>query len=141
VNSKIRIGTKGQKSLIVSVEIGSAVSLIVTALLSAIAASLTINGGIKEEQMKLCSFAIRMVAVFAGGVVGGGIVKEKSFAAIGLIALAYLSVLVGIGVAVYESSFYGFGSGVGSVAAGGAAACILRLKPSNNRKYVTKRKH
>jgi len=140
VNGKTKLGTNSSKSLIVSVEIGVGTALIVTALLSALAAAVTLNGSVKEEQMGLLSFAIRMAAVFIGGIIGGAAAKEKGLIVVGSIALAYLVMLIGVGITVYKTSFQNFASGAASVAAGGAAACVVRLKPSKTRSHTVRRR-
>ena len=140
MKGKIKFGTGSGKTLVVSAEIGVGTALMVTALLSALAAIVTLNGGIKEDQMGLLSFGIRMVAVFVGGIIGGVAAKEKGLIVVGAIALVYLVILIGVGIAVYETSFQNFVSGVASVAAGGAAACVTRLKSSKNRRHTVRRR-
>lgn len=110
---------------------GVLVSFIISALLISGVTSLMMRGKCFEEIVEILIFAIRMLAVLAGVLVGTSIVRDKCIVNAGAISFAYLLALAGVGIVLYDGSLKGFGLCAISVVLGGVAGCLFRLKLQN----------
>jgi len=119
----------GGRSTVFCTAIGVAVAVIVTALLSAGLTSLVMNGTIAEKATSPYIFVIRLLAVLFGGLLGAGLSDGKILPVVGLITGVYIVILLSVGIAAYDGSFYNFGTGLFSTLIGGVIACLIKLKP------------
>lgn len=126
---------KGGRSIGISVLIGVAMALAVSGLLSVGLTSLLMNGHVELNGTVIIVFLIRALSVLAGGLLASALSEGKHLAVIGLVAVGYLLILLGLGIVLYDGSFRNFGGGVLSAAAGGASACLIKLKPPAKRKH------
>ena len=119
---------------------GVGASLIVSLLLSLLLTSITINGSITEDHAGKFVFAARAVSVLIGGLVSAGMEKGKYIPVIGMTALGYLLVVMGVGILFFDGGFREFGTGLISVVIGGCLACVIKLvrwsKPNRAAKYL-----
>lgn len=128
----------GGQSVVISVVVGMLVALVVSVLLNIGLTSLVMNGYIAENGTTVFVFLSRAISVITGGLLTSSLAKEKILLVIGLSAVGYLMILIGLGIVLFEGSFHNFGSGVLSVAAGVACACIMKLKPPSKKKHSVK---
>ena len=134
----LNIGTQSGISEVLAIVIGVVVSLIVSVLLSAGLTNFVVNGTIKELSIGPYIFAIRMISVTVGCLIGAILIKGKYLLAIGAAALGYLAVMIGTGIVMYDESFKNVLSGVTSVLLGGVIACTVVLKPLKKTKVTTR---
>lgn len=125
-------------SVVTVIGIGAAIAVVLSAVLSALLTSLVINGSIGESQTGIGIFIIRAISVLLGGLVGAGLSKEKYLLTVGIIALSYLLVLLGLGITLYDGSFKNFGSGVISTLIGALAAYLILMRPRGKRKHTAR---
>lgn len=135
---KQHIIAKRSCSLTKSAFIGILCAILVSALLTAGLAGLTINGNLNETMSKAGVFLTRAVSVLLGALLGTGLGKSKYLQIIGIVVLGYLLLLIGIGIIMFDGSFQKFVLGVISVMTGGAAACLIRLKPQKTRRHAVR---
>ena len=121
-----------------AVMIGIIVASLVSFLLLVGLTSLIVNGTVNEGVVGAIAFAIRTVAAAIGCVDGMVLMKEKYLFITGATALGYMSVLLGLGIALFDGSFKNILSGAVSVLLGGALACFVVLKPLKKSKYTVK---
>ena len=117
------------RSAVFCVVIGVAAAAITTALLSAGLTSLVMRGTITEKTTSAFVFAIRLLAVLLGSLVGASLSGGKILPIVGLVTGVYTVILLSVGIAVYDGSFHNFGPGVISAILGGIIACLIKLKP------------
>lgn len=126
------------KSMTTGVCIGIGIALLISALLTTGLTSLIINENTGENGCGIFIFTIRAVSILIGGIIATVIYQEKYLPVIGITALGYLVILLGIGIVVYDGSFQHFGSGIISVLTGSLLAWAIRLKPKTKSKYLKK---
>lgn len=130
---KVKINKGIKTNWIKAAVIGSVCALVITAVLTALLSVFTLNGSIGESGMGYAIFAIRLISVAVGGLIGTGISEEKMLPIVGVVTAGYLAALVAIGIALFNGSFNQFGSGLLSAVLGGAAAGAIQLKPKKNK--------
>jgi len=130
--------TADRHSLLYATGIGVAISTTISIILTAILTSLVMSGSIQEGSANTLIFLIRTISVLAGCLVGTSIKKEKCLPVIGAITLGYLIILIGVGITFYNGSFQHFGSSVLSIVIGGLVTHLIQLRPKTNRKYAAK---
>ncbi len=118
--------------------IGAVCAIVISAVLTGFLSSLTLKGKIGDSGIGYAVFAIRLLSVAVGGLIGTGIFKEKLLAVVGTITAAYMVVLIAIGIAFLDGSFNRFGMGLISVVLGGAVAAVFRLMPNKNKNRVAR---
>lgn len=128
---KARLPVISNRTITVGVLIGITSAVLGSLLLTAGAASLISRNRLPEESSKWIVPAIRTITVLFGTLIGTGVVKEKCLATMGIIAVGYLILLLGLGIVFYNGSFQHFGAGILSALAGGVAGCLIRLKSQN----------
>ena len=130
-----RAKTGGNKTITTASILGAAAATALTFLLTAGLTSLILKGSVPEQSSGIYVFLIRSLSVLLGCLLATGIVKEKSLQTIGIVTAAYLVILLGIGIVLYNVSFHNFGIGLFSVLVGGGIACILKIIPQK-KKYT-----
>ena len=134
--NKHSVNAKG--SIVVTALVGVGVGAIITALLTALLASLILDGAVKVTIASVAVFLIRFLSVLIGGLIGASFLKEKYLQAVGIVALGYLLVLLGIGVTLHDGSFQNCISGVASVLLGGSVALFILQRPQRRRHNAAK---
>lgn len=130
--------TSDRHSLLYATGIGLAITTIVSIILAVILTSLVMRGSIQEGSASTFIFLIRSISALAGCLIGVKIKEEKCLPTIGAIALGYLFILLGVGIAVYNRSFQHFGISVLSIVIGGLVAYLIQVRPRTNRKHIAK---
>ena len=118
-----------------AIAIGVAIAILLSALLTAGVTSLVLKGSLRESVAGAVVFLIRGLSVLAGALVAGGIKKGKYLQITGFTALGYMVILLGLGIALYDGSFFG---GVISVLLGGAVALLIQQRPKSGRHKTAK---
>lgn len=134
--AKMKTTARGNHSVTLSIVIGIVAALVVTFLLTGGLTSLLISGKLSEKTTGIPVFAIRMISVLLGGLIGSGYSKGRYLQVIALIALGYMVALLGLGMIVYNGIFHNLGIGILSVFVGGVIACLMKLKPKRAGKRV-----
>ena len=80
------------------------------------------------------SFLVRSIATVVGGLLSAGLSDKKLLLTIITTSAAYLLILLGIGIILFDGSFCNLWMGVFSVALGAVIALLIKLKPQTNRK-------
>lgn len=128
---KSRTKSISNRSVLFGGVAGILTALIIGLLLLTGLSSVLIKGTIKESAVGILLHIIRAIATLVGVLIGTGLVKEKIVVTSGAITLGYLLILLCLGVVIYDTSFRSFVQSAMSVAFGGTAACMFRLKLHN----------
>lgn len=134
----LRMFKSGGRSVAFSVLAGVIAAVVISLLLNMGLTSLVMKGHVEEKGTKIFMFLIRAVSVMVGGMVATALSKEKLLLVIGLTSVAFLVILVGLGIIFFENAFHNFGGGALSVATGAACACVLKLKVPTKKKHSVK---
>lgn len=134
MKNKTYTNQKGNHTVPVAVAFGLGVSLLVTVLLSAALTSMVTKGTLQLENLQFIIFMIRAIAVTVGAIITTGLRNGKVLLNIAIVCAAYLVILISVTIIFYNGMFQNLGGGLLSVLAGGAAACLIRLKPEKRRK-------
>lgn len=118
-------------SVVFGTSVGAVAAIIISLLITMGMTSLALSGQLEGNLLDMFIFAIRLIAAFAGVMLGTGLIKEKCIATTGVISILYLLFLAGIGIVFFDGSFQGFGLSLISVVLGGAIGCLFRLKLQN----------
>ena len=137
---KTRAGSSSGRSIVFISAVGIIIALTLSFFLSAGLTSLVMSNKLSESSTSPFTFAIRTVAVLAGALIGTVFAKDKYFVNIGIIALGYLIILLGLGITLYDGSFQNFGTGILSVIVGGSIGYLIRLKSQNKTRRTKKSK-
>lgn len=130
---------KAAKSLTSAIIVSVIAATILSVALSALLASLILNGSLSEKAVGTAILAVRSVSLLAGALVGGAMLKQKILPQVGFTALGYLLVLLGIGIVFYDGSFNEFWSGIASVLVGGTGAFVILLRSTKQRTHRPKK--
>ncbi len=125
----IKVKAKNGQSMGFAVVTGCVSAILVSLLLTIGLTSLILNGSLSESRTGLIAFLIRVLSVFLGCLIAGGICKERVLPVIGLIAGGYLITILVIGIIAFDGSFHNFLSGILSVLLGSVLAFVLRVMP------------
>ncbi len=136
--SKVTIGKKQLSSSAGAIVLGVGSSMLITLLLTAGLAALIIGGKLQETTSGVVVAVIRTIAVFFGALITTGIKRDKVLQNTGIVTGAYILIILGLGIILYDGSFYSFGLGLLSVLIGSVAAYLIRIKP-NKRKHTSRR--
>ena len=128
---KFRTEVSTNNSVVLGISLGIVAALIISLLLTTGMTSLVLGGKMNERLLQVFIFAIRSIALFVGVILGTALTREKYIAATGAITVGYMLLLMGLGIAVYDGTFCGFGSSVISIAVGAAVGYLFRLKLQN----------
>ena len=116
------------RSTVFCVAIGVAMAVIITVLLVTSLTSLVMNRTITEKTTGHYVFAIRLLAVLLGSLVGASLSSGKILPVVGFVTGVYIVILLSVGIVVYEGSFRNFGTGLISAILGGLIACLIKFK-------------
>ena len=128
---KFKSRTTSGGSIVFGTSIGVVAAVFISLILTSGMTSLALGGRIEGKLFDALIFAIRLIAMFTGVILGTGLIKEKCVVTTGVISVLYLLLLAGVGIAFYDGSFCGFGFSLVSVVLGGAFGCLFRLKLHN----------
>ncbi len=135
MKKSIHLSASKKVTEVTAVLIGIAAASAVGFLLVAGLTSLIMKGTLGEANTELYVFAVRMTATALGCLISTILVKGKCLIITGAVALGYLAVLIGIGIAVYDGSFNNMFSAIVSVLLGGGIICAVVLKPLKKSKH------
>ena len=135
---KIFVNQKNSAPITSCVCVGTAVSVVLSVILSLLVTSLTLKGSIGEDKVNFYVWLTRLLSVLLGSLIASGMSKKIGIPIIGAVSACYLLILLSVGILFYDGGVHRFGSGFISVLVGGLAASAIRLIPQNRAKYVTK---
>lgn len=118
--------------------IGGVIAIIISIGISMLAANLLLNGRIGETAVGILTFVARLLSVVLGCLIGTNLHKEKCIQTVAVICAVYLIVLIAMGIILFDGSFHQFGAGLLSVIAGGAIACLIKLRPKKNKNHAVR---
>ena len=119
---------------------GTALSLIISLLVTGWMTSLALNGRIGMEQMDVVIFFVRALSVMVGALLATGLYKERMLMTVGITVGCYMLCIVALGILAFDATATNLFGGLLSVTSGGAAACIIRLSAQKKVRYTRKRK-
>lgn len=126
--NKLKTSKTGQ-SLTMAIMAGVFAASALSILLTALVTNLVLKGSLYEKSVGATIFLIRSISTLVGALIGGTVLKQKFLLQVGLTALGYMAILLGIGIVFYDGSFKHFFSGAVSVLVGALAALMVLLMP------------
>lgn len=124
------VATSGHSSLF-GISTGIITAFIMSLILVLGMTSLIMGSNLGENNTTVFLLIIRAVSVLLGVLIGTGLAKVKCIVIAGVVLIGYLTALTGIGIILYDGSFYGFGLSIISATTGAVAGCLIRLKLQN----------
>ena len=117
-----------------SVAIGLSVSIIMTILLSAIAAWLVSGERLPQSAITRATIPIQLIAAFFGCITAMIIGRKMPAVIASAYAASYFAILICTNILVLDSSFGGVGKGILAILGGAIAAVLIMLFVNRNGK-------
>ena len=119
---------KKERSLSGGIFIGTGVSLIISVVLSMIAAALIVNERVSENGIGYITPIISLIATMAGCIIAARFVGQKLAIISGATGIIYLIILIGIGIMFFDGGFHNMWTSILSIGVGCAVSCAICIR-------------
>lgn len=130
---KTHLSIGKNKNMVICIVSGLLAALLISVIFTIGLTSLIEKGELSENGF-FGVFLTRLIATVVGGLLSAGLADKKLLPTIIATSAAYLLVLLGVGIVLFDGSFYKLWIGVLSVAIGAVVALLIKLKPQTSRK-------
>ena len=132
----IHISSSKNKNIFICTGLGLATALIISTAASFVLTSLIEKSNMNESG-QLGVFLTRIISVAIGGLVGTGLSDNKLLPIIIAVSVTYLTILIAIGVILFDASIKSLGLGLSSILIGAAISLLIKLKPQRRGRKMT----
>lgn len=124
---------KGERSMASGVAIGVLLSVVISLLLAMGTSGLITKEKLSEGGVHYFALIITLISGMVGGLVAGKVVGSKYAVVTGLTGLAYLLVLISVGILFFDGGFNMLWTSTVAIAVGVAVSCVLCITGTRGR--------